>query len=419
MLRGTTSRLALRLTPEFRRQLATGMAVSSDNHHLHHRFFSSSSEAADDANRQQLGGGAAARATRREFATKKEIGKGLEDEKIRPGDRSQVHFRATPTKHPLGMGSPKHSDGGGHSSSEKGKKGKEWSMPHEIWSADEVNSIKPTHKEPEEAVDHIALRGVRTLRWTFDVLAGFKTGVIDEHKYLNRVIFLETVAGIPGMVAGTLRHLTSLRRMRRDHGWIHTLLEEAENERMHLLTFLKLKQPGPVFRFAVMVSQGVMYNAFFLSYLISPKACHRFVGYIEEEAVHTYTVLLEDIDAKKLPLFSNLPAPAMAKSYWKLGDDAMFRDLVLAVRADEANHCVVNHTFADMHQEFKEDAVNPFSIHASVTKYADAGVTPPTVADIANGDAADVATGSANGGSADASPASSQPPKPQPRAGNA
>ncbi|CAM9522362.1 unnamed protein product [Ectocarpus sp. 8 AP-2014] len=422
MLRGTTSRLPLRLTPEFRRQLATGMVISFDNHQR--RFFSSSSEAADDANRQ-LGG--TVRATRREFATKKEIGKGLEEEKIRPGDRSQVHFRATPTKHPLGMGSPKNSgvssEGGGRSSGEKGKKGKEWSMPHEIWSAEEVNSIKPTHKDPEEAVDHIALRGVRALRWSFDVLAGFKTGVIDEHKYLNRVIFLETVAGIPGMVAGTLRHLTSLRRMRRDHGWIHTLLEEAENERMHLLTFLKLKQPGPVFRFAVMISQGVMYNAFFLSYLISPKACHRFVGYIEEEAVHTYTALLEDIDANKLPLFSNLPAPAMAKSYWKLGDDAMFRDLVLAVRADEANHCVVNHTFADMHQEFKHDAVNPFSIHASVAKYADGGVTPPTVADIANGDAADIAAGSTSGGSADVNPASSQPqpqkPQPKPQTGSA
>ena len=76
----------------------------------------------------------------------------------------------------------------------------------------------------------------------------------------------------------------------RDHGWIHTLLEEAENERLHLLTFLKLKQPGPVFRFMVLVSQGVMFNAFFLAYII-PKTCHRFVGYIEEEAVHTYTVV--------------------------------------------------------------------------------------------------------------------------------
>ena len=80
-------------------------------------------------------------------------------------------------------------------------------------------------------------------------------------------------------------------RANRDHGWIHTLLEEAENERMHLLTFLKLKQPGPVFRFMVLVSQGVMFNAFFLAYIISPKTCHRFVGYIEEEAVHTYTVV--------------------------------------------------------------------------------------------------------------------------------
>ena len=58
---------------------------------------------------------------------------------------------------------------------------------------------------------------------------------------------------------------------------------------MHLLTFLRLKKPGPIFRFMVLLSQGVMFNAFFLTYLISPKTCHRFVGYIEEEAVHTYT----------------------------------------------------------------------------------------------------------------------------------
>ena len=41
-----------------------------------------------------------------------------------------------------------------------------------------------------------------------------------------------SAAGVPGMVAGMLRHLHSLRRMERDHGWIHTMLEEAENERM-------------------------------------------------------------------------------------------------------------------------------------------------------------------------------------------
>ncbi len=71
-----------------------------------------------------------------------------------------------------------------------------------------------------------------------------------------RMCFLETVAGVPGMVAAMLRHLRSLRTMRRDNGWIHTLLEEAENERMHLLTFLQLRQPGPLFRGAVLVTQG-------------------------------------------------------------------------------------------------------------------------------------------------------------------
>lgn len=70
----------------------------------------------------------------------------------------------------------------------------------------------------------------------------------------KRILFLETIAGVPGMVAAVLRHLRSLRLMvsgisasptlcpplsgvlqRRDAGWIHTLLEEAENERMHLM----------------------------------------------------------------------------------------------------------------------------------------------------------------------------------------
>jgi hypothetical protein len=72
------------------------------------------------------------------------------------------------------------------------------------------------------------------------------------------MIFLETVAGVPGMVASMVRHMQSLRLMRRDGGWIHTLLAEAENERMHLLTFLTLKEPGPFMRAAVLITQGVL-----------------------------------------------------------------------------------------------------------------------------------------------------------------
>jgi threonyl-tRNA synthetase len=62
-----------------------------------------------------------------------------------------------------------------------------------------------------------------------------------ESMWLKRFIFLETVAGVPGFVAGMVRHTRSLRKMDHDHGWIHTLLEEAENERMHLMTFVKIK----------------------------------------------------------------------------------------------------------------------------------------------------------------------------------
>ena len=59
-----------------------------------------------------------------------------------------------------------------------------------------------------------------------------------------------------GIIGAMSRHLKSLRLMQRDYGWIHTLLEEAENERMHLLTALELRCPGPVFRAAVIVAQG-------------------------------------------------------------------------------------------------------------------------------------------------------------------
>ena len=59
---------------------------------------------------------------------------------------------------------------------------------------------------------------------------------------------------------------------------IETLLEEAYNERMHLLTFLKMAEPGWFMKTMIILAQGVFYNGMFLSYLVSPRICHRFVG---------------------------------------------------------------------------------------------------------------------------------------------
>jgi hypothetical protein len=51
----------------------------------------------------------------------------------------------------------------------------------------------------------------------------------------------------------------------------------------------------------ILGAQGVFPNGFFFCYLVSPLTRHRFVGYLEEEAVITYTRALADLDASKLP----------------------------------------------------------------------------------------------------------------------
>jgi threonyl-tRNA synthetase len=183
----------------------------------------------------------------------------------------------------------------------------------------QVDSIVFTHKPPTRWQEHLGLAAVTALRKTFDW--GTKYGVdMTESKYLQRFLYLETVAGVPGMVAGMLRHMRSLRSMKRDHGWIRTLLEEAENERMHLLTFLQLKEPSFAFRMMVLAGQGIVFNLYLLAYVISPRTCHAFVGYLEEQAVHTYTKAIEDLDAGRLPAWENRAAPDIAKvSRSKLG----------------------------------------------------------------------------------------------------
>jgi len=233
------------------------------------------------------------------------------------------------------------------------------------------------HKEPKTVTDKLAVLMVRLLRTGFDIISGYrhkeipanssmsleelrKGGyIMDEKGWMHRILFLESVAGVPGMVAATCRHLRSLRLMRRDSGWIHTLLEEAENERMHLMTFMTIKNPSIFFRALVLGAQGVFYNLFFFTYLVSPKACHRFVGYLEEEAVITYTRCIKEIEEGRLPEWSNLPAPEIAKDYWRLDANATLLDVIYAVRSDETTHRFVNHSLANL--DAKTD-VNPFAI---------------------------------------------------------
>lgn len=195
---------------------------------------------------------------------------------------------------------------------------------------------KDEHHPQSDFSDWFAWRTTRFLRFLADTFFA--------DRYGNRAVVLETVAAVPGMVGGALVHLKSLRSMEGDGGWIHTLLDEAENERMHLMTFIHIAQPSRLERWMVMLAQGVFYNLFFLLYLLSSRTAHRLVGYFEEEAVYSYTEYLAGIDSGK---YENVAAPQIAIDYWQLAPDARLRDVIVVIREDEAGHRDVNHDFAN------------------------------------------------------------------------
>lgn len=211
------------------------------------------------------------------------------------------------------------------------------------------------HHRPNDLSDRFALGFTKLLRFCADTFFA--------KKYGHRAVVLETVAAVPGMVGATITHLKCLRRMVDDNGWIRTLMEEAENERMHLMTFIEVAKPTMFERFAVIAAQWVFYIGFFVLYLISAKTAHRVVGYFEEEAVISYTHYLQEIDEGRT---ANVPAPDIAKRYWKLPANATLRDVVLVVRADEAHHRDVNHAFAgELGGCTIETPIAPYPEHAA------------------------------------------------------
>ncbi|MEE4538874.1 MAG: alternative oxidase [Erythrobacter sp.] len=198
------------------------------------------------------------------------------------------------------------------------------------------NADLAVHVPPQSVSDRIALAFVKLLRFFADRFFA--------RRYGHRAVVLETVAAVPGMVGGLWQHLRALRLMRDDEGWIRTLLDEAENERMHLMTFIEIAQPNWFERGLIVAVQVVFYNFYFFLYLFAPRTAHRVVGYFEEEAVISYTAYLAEVDGGHQ---ENVPAPQIAIDYWQLAADATLRDVIIAVRADEAEHRDVNHAMVD------------------------------------------------------------------------
>ena len=193
------------------------------------------------------------------------------------------------------------------------------------------------HRKPKTFSDKFALSITMSLRWFADTF--FAT------RYGHRAVVLETVAGVPGMVAGMWNHLRSLRRMRPDdRGWIRQLLEEAENERMHLMIFIQIAKPNWFERWMIIFAQALFWHFYLVLYIFFPACAHRMVGYFEEQAVISYTDYLKQIDNGRA---KNISAPKIAIDYYGLRKTATLRDVVLAVRQDERGHAKVNHEMAD------------------------------------------------------------------------
>tara|TARA_A100001011_G_scaffold154375_1_gene162854 strand:- start:268 stop:861 length:594 start_codon:yes stop_codon:yes gene_type:complete len=170
-------------------------------------------------------------------------------------------------------------------------------------------------------------------------------------RYGHRAVVLETVAGVPGMVAGMILHMKSLRKMKTGYGPdIREMLAEAENERMHLMFFIEIAKPNIVERLLVLLAQLIFMIFYAILYTISYKTAHRMIAYFEEEAVKSYTEYLALVESG---LVENVPAPELAIKYYKMKKTAKLSDLIKKVRADEQHHSKVNHKYADGNTSYK------------------------------------------------------------------
>lgn len=259
-----------------------------------------------------------------------------------------VHFRLTPSKHPLG-------------------KEKVWDNPtqNHVWAEKDLKKLltkekaEPVHFKPQGLWDRVTYGAVMACYHGFNFLTGFNKNDPTPRSLIYRVLILESIAGCPGMVAAGVRHFRSLRKMERDGGWIHTLLEEAENERMHLLVFMQMFTPGLATRLAVLTLQYVLVAALMTVYVIRPQLVHRFVGYLEETAVQTYLNIIKHLETPGSKIheeWKDLDAPEIAVNYWRMPRDSKFLDVIKQICADEMHHRDVNHEFASISQK----AFNPY-----------------------------------------------------------
>lgn len=161
-------------------------------------------------------------------------------------------------------------------------------MPHPEWTAEEVRDIDHIQPVIKSSSDTRAKFYARQIQIMNDVLSSYsfrKNSTDPETQYkgwINRILYMQNVIGVPSFVGAMWRHLRSLRKLSEEEsGDIHGMLKESENERVHLLLFLEYHKPSFIYRFGMVSSQALFLFSFSILYMINPRMVHRLVADIE------------------------------------------------------------------------------------------------------------------------------------------
>jgi hypothetical protein len=230
---------------------------------------------------------------------------------------------------------------------------------HPIWNTEEFKSIKESHVPPKQLIDYVSFSLVQLLQLNAQWMSGYRFGATTPPKAMRLALHLETIAAVPGLVAGIVRYTRDMLGIESDNDWLYTSIQEAEIERIHLLCWMQLYRPSIIFRLYMLSMQIIAFWVFFGAYLVNPRFCHRFVGYLEELALEEYMIMLKKIDDGRLGDWKVESAPLVAQDYWEMAGDSSIRDMLIQICSDEARHRDINHAYVQKPQQMNPFIDNP------------------------------------------------------------
>ena len=202
-------------------------------------------------------------------------------------------------------------------------------------------------RAPKIFSDFVALYIAKTFR--------FSAKKVFAKYFIYYLLFLETFARSSSAAASQWIHLKCLQKVKYDRDWIKILTNQAENERIHLITIIEIIQPKLFVRLLIIFGQITYQILYLFLYIIFPRTAHRFIGYSREESARDYNNYLEHLEND---VSLNINASQISIKHWNLDSKAKLIDVVKLISKDKMNHATINHKVADTIDEDKNNTKN-------------------------------------------------------------